>query len=122
LIAQVRSSDRCDGKGEKNMSARNDSGRSGEGVGFGVGILLGTTLGAVVAMLFAPKVGSEIRRDITEGMAELGHAAKDQWEGATAAASSAIDKGRAEYERTVRAARENAADSSWNSAEHTTGA
>jgi gas vesicle protein len=95
-------------EGRKKMSARYDGKRSGEGVGFGVGILLGTTLGAVVAMLFAPKVGSEIRRDITEGMAELGHAAKDQMESAAAAASSAIDAGRAEYERTVRAARENA--------------
>jgi hypothetical protein len=55
-------------------------------------------------MLFAPKVGSEIRRDIADGVADLGQAAKDQWESAAATVSSAIDEGRAEYERTVAAA------------------
>ena len=76
---------------------------------------LGQLFGAFVAMLFAPKVGSEIRRDIADGVADVGRAAKDQWESAAATVSSAIDEGRAEYERTVAAARDNPADSSVNS-------
>lgn len=44
-----------------------NSGVSGA-VGFGFGILCGAALGAAIAMLWAPKAGVDLRRDVAKSM------------------------------------------------------
>jgi gas vesicle protein len=43
------------------------SGMSGA-IGFGFGIVCGAALGAAIAMLWAPKSGAEMRRDVAKSM------------------------------------------------------
>ena len=64
------------------------------GGGFTMGLVVGAAFGAVAAMLFAPKPGWEMRRDLADSAGDLGQTAKDRWEDVTEAASSAVDKGR----------------------------
>ncbi len=46
-----------------------------EGGGFMMGLLTGTVLGAGLGMLLAPKSGSELRNQLTEGASSLGRRA-----------------------------------------------
>jgi gas vesicle protein len=48
-----------------------------EGMGFLAGLLAGAALGVGLGMLFAPKTGSELRHQISEGANRLGHQAED---------------------------------------------
>lgn len=57
---------------------------SGTVKGFIVGLLAGGAIGAVLALLYAPKSGKELRRDLKEGAEEL----LDEAEGAVSAARS----------------------------------
>jgi gas vesicle protein len=88
------------------MSARSRDDRSSGGGAFFIGILTGSLLGAALAVLFAPKPGSDMRRDLADGAGELGQAARERWEDVTTAASSAVEKGREAYDQ----ARASAAD------------
>ena len=81
---------------------RHERHRSGGGA-FVCGLMTGATLGAVVAMLFAPKAGSDMRRDLTDEVADLGQAAKDRWGDVTAAA---VDKGREALDHARRTAQD----------------
>jgi gas vesicle protein len=80
------------------------------GGAFLCGLLTGVTLGAGLAMLFAPKPGTEFRRDLAEGASDLGHAAKDTWEDVTTTATGAVQKGREAYNQTRKTV-QNVADS-----------
>jgi gas vesicle protein len=82
------------------MAERHEPDGSGSAA-FVCGLLTGVTLGAVAAMLFAPKPGREMRRDLADGAGELGQAAKDRWGDVTEAASKAVDKGREAYGQAV---------------------
>jgi gas vesicle protein len=100
---------------EKTMSAKYRDDRSGGGAFF-MGILTGSLLGAALAVLFAPKPGADMRRDLADGAGELGQAAKERWEDVTAAASSAVEKGREAYDQ-ARTSTQEAADQAGKSAD-----
>jgi gas vesicle protein len=57
---------------------------SGMVKGFIVGLLAGGAVGAVLALLYAPKSGRELRKDLSQGAEEL----LDEAEGAVSAARS----------------------------------
>lgn len=42
---------------------------------FWAGVLTGAAVGAVVALLYAPKPGPEVREDVAEGVRKIGDAA-----------------------------------------------
>jgi gas vesicle protein len=84
------------------------------GAAFVCGLLTGVTVGAAAAMLFAPKPGRDMRRDLADGATDLGQAAKDRWRDVTEAASTAVDKGRETYHQAVGSA-EQVADSAGQS-------
>jgi gas vesicle protein len=73
--------------------------------GFLLGFIAGAVLGTAGAMLFAPRRGAETRRGLADGFRGLGQAARETWSDVSAAASAAVDKGREEYDKTVREAR-----------------
>jgi gas vesicle protein len=87
------------------MAAR--AGRS-DGGGFLMGILAGTALGAALAMLFAPKAGWEIRRDLANGVADINEMAKDGWKDVTTVTSSAVGKGLEAYDQARGTAKQTA--------------
>src|SRR3981081_3718940 len=78
---------------------RFDNEGSGGG-SFVMGLLTGTVLGAGLGMLFAPKAGSELRNQISEQAGSLAHAASDQYQRATEAASGWADRGKEVYDKT----------------------
>jgi len=81
------------------MTERYDEGSGGGG--FTMGLVVGVAFGAVAAMLFAPKPGWEMRRDLADSAGDLGQAAKDRWEDVSEGVSSALDKGRETYDQAV---------------------
>jgi gas vesicle protein len=91
------------------------------GAAFVCGLLTGVTLGAAAAMLFAPTAGSDLRQDLADRVGNLGQAAKDRWGDVTAAASSAVDKGRDAFDQ-ARGTVQEAADSAAKSADGVKGA
>jgi gas vesicle protein len=99
------------------MTARNDGPSGG---GFFFGLVTGAALGAA-ALLFAPKSGSDMRQDLAHGVGDLGQAAKDRWGDVTAAAASAIDRGREAFEQR-RETFDDVADNASRSAERVKGA
>src|ERR1700688_4239203 len=88
---------------------------------FVCGLLTGAALGATAAILLAPKAGWKMRRDLADGVGDLGQAAKDRWGDVTAAASSAVDKGREAFEQ-ARGTVQDVADSASKSADRVKGA
>lgn len=56
------------------------------------GILAGSVVGSVTALLFAPKAGKELRKDIAEGTAEAAHKVQE-------IAGAASDKGTELYSK-----------------------
>jgi len=79
------------------------------GMGFVCGLLTGVTVGAGLAMLFAPKAGADMRRDLADGASDLGRTAKDTWQEVTTSAGAAVQKGREVYEQ-AKGTVQNAAD------------
>lgn len=71
----------------------------GGGSGFVMGLLTGTVLGAGLGMLFAPKTGSELRGQISEGANTVGKTASEGYRKAAGAANAIADKSREFYGR-----------------------
>ena len=80
--------------------------REDGGGSFLMGLLAGTVLGAGLGMLFAPKAGSETRRQLTEQASRLRTTANDTYSQATEKITQAsekvsqiVDRGREAYDR-----------------------
>jgi len=84
--------------------------REDGGSSFLMGLLAGTVLGAGLGMLFAPKAGSETRRQLTEQANKLRNTANDTYSQASEKVqqtyhqaservSQMVDRGRDAYER-----------------------
>lgn len=71
-----------------------DHDNSERGGSFVMGLLTGTVLGAGLAMLFAPKSGSELRSQLSEQAGALRDTASEGYRRATDAAGEWADKGR----------------------------
>ncbi len=69
------------------------------GAGFVMGLLTGTVLGAGLGMLFAPKPGSELRDQISEGANTVGRTASEGYRKAAGAANTIAEKSRDFYGR-----------------------
>jgi gas vesicle protein len=75
------------------------------GGGFLIGLLCGTALGAAVALMFAPKTGSEIRQRLYESTEDLRRKAyqtygqaSEQVNNVASKAREAVDRGREAFE------------------------
>jgi hypothetical protein len=80
--------------------------REDGGGSFLMGLLAGTVLGAGLGMLFAPKAGSETRRQLSEQANRLRSTAGDTYQQATDKINQAsekvsqmVDRGRVAYDR-----------------------
>ena len=73
--------------------------REDGGGSFLMGLLAGTVLGAGLGMLFAPKVGSELRSQISEQTGRLKSSANDAYSQASEKVSQMVDRGREAYDR-----------------------
>ena len=71
----------------------------GGGPGFVMGLLTGTVLGAGLGMLFAPKPGSELRGQISEGAGTVSRTASEGYRKAAGAANTVAEKSREFYGR-----------------------
>jgi gas vesicle protein len=60
--------------------------------GFLIGLLAGTSIGAGLAMLFAPRSGSDLRQQIADSARNLGERASEQYQQATTRVSEAVDE------------------------------
>ncbi len=69
------------------------------GAGFVMGLLTGTVLGAGLGMLFAPKPGSELRGQISDGATTVGRTASEGYRKAAGAATTIAEKSRDLYGR-----------------------
>jgi gas vesicle protein len=69
------------------------------GGGFLIGLLCGTALGAAVALMFAPKTGSEIRQRLYESTEDLRRKAYQTYGQATEQVNNAASKAREAVER-----------------------
>ena len=68
-----------------------------EGAGFVMGLLTGTVLGAGLGMLLAPKKGSELRGQLSEGATAVSRGASEGYRKAADAATTIVGKSRAVY-------------------------
>jgi hypothetical protein len=69
------------------------------GGSFLMGLLAGTVLGAGLGMLFAPKAGNELRKDLSEQTGKLRSTANDAYSQASEKVTQIVDRGREAYER-----------------------
>jgi gas vesicle protein len=76
------------------------------GGSFLMGLLAGTVLGAGLGMLFAPKAGAEVRRQLSEQASRLRTTANDTYSQASGKVSQMVERGREAFDR----ARGSAAD------------
>ncbi len=80
--------------------------------GFLIGAVVGGAVGAVVALLFAPKSGKELRRDIAERTEDVVDKAQQMFNKATGQVESGVEdvvnEGRLRAERIVSSARHQA--------------
>jgi len=76
--------------------------------GFIIGAVVGGAIGAITALLFAPKSGEELRRDITEKSSELYHKAGNLAQDASYELSNVINTGKRKAEDIIYSAREQA--------------
>jgi len=81
--------------------------REDGGGSFLMGLLAGTVLGAGLGMLFAPKAGSEVRKQLSEQANRLRSTANETYNQASEKISQAsekvsqiVDRGREAYDRT----------------------
>ena len=71
---------------------------SAGGSGFAIGLLCGALIGAGIALLFAPKPGSELRHQVTETAAGFRRRASDAYDGAAHAIERVAERGRRAYQ------------------------
>jgi gas vesicle protein len=69
------------------------------GGGFLIGLLCGTALGAAVALMFAPKAGSELRQTLYESTGDIRKKAYDAYGQATEQVNTYVSKGKQAVER-----------------------
>jgi gas vesicle protein len=73
--------------------------REDGGGSFLMGLLAGTVLGAGLGMLFAPKAGAEVRKQISEQANRLRSTANETYTQASERVSQIVDRGREAYDR-----------------------
>lgn len=73
--------------------------REDGGGSFLMGLLAGTVLGAGLGMLFAPRAGSELRRQVGEQAGRLRSTANDAYSNASERVTHMVDRGREAYDR-----------------------
>jgi gas vesicle protein len=59
--------------------------------GFTVGLIAGGIIGAVLALAFAPRAGADLRRSVASSARNLGTAASDRYQDASARVGHAVD-------------------------------
>jgi gas vesicle protein len=74
--------------------------------GFMAGLITGGFIGAVLALAFAPRAGSDFRRTVAGAARDLGAAASDRYQDASASVGDAV----AQLANNARAVRNAAAD------------
>jgi gas vesicle protein len=77
--------------------------REGGGGSFVMGLLTGTVLGAGLGMLFAPKSGPELRRDLSDQANTMANQASEGYRRASESASQWAEKGREVYSKASEA-------------------
>ncbi len=77
----------------------NEYDREEGGSGFVMGLLTGTVLGAGLGMLFAPKPGSELRDQLSDGANTVGRTASESYRKAAGAANTIAEKSKELYGR-----------------------
>jgi gas vesicle protein len=75
----------------------------GGGGSFVMGLLTGTVLGAGLGMLFAPKQGSELRRQMSEQAGNIANQASETARRASESANQWAEKGREVYNKASEA-------------------
>jgi len=73
--------------------------REDNGGAFLMGLLVGTVLGAGLGMLFAPKTGSELRSQLSDGANKLQRAASEGYQQASEKVSHIVDRGKEAYDK-----------------------
>jgi hypothetical protein len=73
--------------------------REDGGGSFLMGLLAGTVLGAGLGMLFAPRAGSELRRQVGEHAGKFKSTAGGAYSNASERVTQMVDKGREAYDR-----------------------
>ena len=73
--------------------------REDGGGSFLMGLLAGTVLGAGLGMLFAPRAGSELRRQVGEQAGRLRSTATDAYSTASERVTQMVDRGKDAYDR-----------------------
>ena len=73
--------------------------REDGGGSFLMGLLAGTVLGAGLGMLFAPRAGSELRKQVGEQAGKLKSTAGGAYSTASERVNQMVDRGRGAYER-----------------------
>ena len=73
--------------------------REDGGGSFLMGLLAGTVLGAGLGMLFAPRAGSELRKQVGEQAGKLKSTAGGAYSNASERVTQIVDKGREAYDR-----------------------
>jgi gas vesicle protein len=71
----------------------------GGGGSFVMGLLTGTVLGAGLGMLFAPKSGPELRRDLSEQAGNVANQASEGYRRASESAGQWAERGREVYNK-----------------------
>jgi len=82
---------------------------------FWLGLFCGAAAGAAAAMLFAPKPGAELRRDVTDGASRLRHTAEEKYGQASDVVGDWVDRSRravTEGKRAFMSAKPNGMDMS----------
>lgn len=64
------------------------------GVAFGLGLVAGAAIGVGLGLLFAPKSGASLRRDLARRARDVQDDASEQYERVTEAANELADRGR----------------------------
>ncbi len=73
------------------------------GGGFLIGLLCGTALGAAIALMFAPKAGSELRQKIYDSTGDIRRKAYETYGQASEQVNNMVTKGRQAVDRGIEA-------------------